>query len=239
MTAFAGNIGSASTANGTTSDILTSINVHSPVNTFQPVKVSTRNILFNTPIDYRAIALDLNADGLISNFPHVSRARSQVYLNDNRNTMLKFIESNPGSTLYDISKSLGINIGTARYHLMILTLNHLVAPYNDGPRRIRYFSNNGAYDEKSMKAMALLKREPTSKIIGALLGNPGIANSGISAISGLAYSDVNRYLKELTTKGVVIRVPTGNEKYGYRIAPEMLESISGAILKKDMTNSSF
>jgi hypothetical protein len=54
------------------------------------------------------------------------------------------------------------------------------------------FETNGAYDEKSMKAIALLKREPTSKIIVALLGDPGIANSGISAISSLTYSDVNR-----------------------------------------------
>jgi len=233
MMTFAGYTGYATYFLNSTGDMATGVNSHASGNAFQPSNSDVKTVLFGLPLDDRIIALDLNADGLLNKFSYVSRARDQVYQNDNRNIILKFIKGIPGSTLYDISNASGINIGTVRYHLMILALNRLVTAYNDGPRRVRYFTNNGSYSENSMKAISLLKREPTNRLLSALATNTGLTNSGISALSGLSYSDINRYLKELTAKGVVIKVPAGKEKYSYRIAPEMEEYIPGSNLKKD------
>ncbi len=168
---------------------------------------------------------EANVDDLFFNTPYVSRARSQVHQNENRNTILNFISGNPGSTLYDISKSLSMNLGTVRYHLMILDINHLVATYHDGARRIRYFTNNNSYSGDQMKIISLLKREPTSKLLGALAGNTAMSNANITVKSGLSYSDVNRYLKELVSGDIVIKEPAGSGKYLYRISPDLEDHV--------------
>jgi len=170
--------------------------------------------------------LDMNAETLVSSAPYVSRAREQLYQNDNRSTILKFINENPGHTLHDIARQLNINLGTVRYHLMILSVNHLVAAYNDGAKRVRYFKNTSSFNEEQMNVISLLRREPTSKLLGALLaGGTGLTNADIAQASGLGYSDINRYLKELVARGIVVKEPAGSEKYLYSIA----NGLDGAI----------
>jgi len=157
--------------------------------------------------------------------PQVSRARSLVSKNDNRNAILDFIRQNPGHSLADISRALNMNIGTARYHLMILALNHVVTEYRDGARIVRYFTNNGTFSRAQMEVISLLQREPTNRLLSSLVGSPGMTNAKIFASSGLQYSDINRYLKELTAKGVVTKEPLGGDKYQYSIVPGLEEFI--------------
>ena len=69
----------------------------------------------------------------------MTRARLKIDKgNDNRNRIYKFITERPGSTLYEISKEMGLNIGTLRYHLMILSLNHRITAYKDD-KFVSYF----------------------------------------------------------------------------------------------------
>jgi len=182
--------------------------------------------IYNLSIDNCLIALYTNPESLTGRFSYVPRARDVLDQNDNRNAVLKFIAENPGSIQYDMNKSLNMNIGTLRYHLMILGLNHRVVSYQDGVKRVRYFVNNGAYSEEQMKVISLLKREPTSKLLGTLVGQTGMTNAKISTESGLSYSDVNRYLKELTAKGIVIKESTSQDRYQYRITPNLEEYIA-------------
>ena len=182
--------------------------------------------LYSLPLERAIGLLFVNAAGPAFCAPGISRARSQVYQNENRKQIIKFIADNPGSRLYDITKALNMNIGTLRYHLMILSLNHLLVPYQDGGSYIRYFTKASSYSEEQMKIMSLLKREPTSKLLGALAGQAGMTNAKISVASGLHYSDVNRYLKELIAKDVVVKEQVGKDKYQYRIAPDNEEYIT-------------
>lgn len=175
--------------------------------------------------DYLVAALFLSTRDMAYQVPQISRARSLVSKNDNRNAILDFIRQNPGHSLADISRALSMNIGTARYHLMILALNHVVTEYHDGARLVRYFTNNGTFSREQMEVISLLKREPTSRLLSSLIGSPGMTNAKIFASSGLQYSDINRYLKELTSKGVVLKEPLGGDKYQYRIVPGLEEFI--------------
>ncbi len=180
----------------------------------------------NFSLDTSIVALYANSDGLVNKTPYVSRARGVIDQNENRSAVLQYIKENPGSIQYDMNKALDMNIGTLRYHLMILGLNHRVVSYQDGEKRVRYFVNNGTYSGEQMKVISLLKREPTRKLLGALVGQTGMTNAKISTDSGLSYSDVNRYLKELTAKGVVIKESLSPDRYQYRIAPDYEDYIA-------------
>jgi predicted transcriptional regulator len=182
--------------------------------------------IYNVSIDNCLIALYASPESLANRFSYVARARDVIDRNENRNAILKFIAENPGSIQYEMNKSLNMNIGTLRYHLMILGLNHRVVSYQDGVKRVRYFVNNGTYSEDQMKVISLLKREPTSKLLGALAGQSGMTNAKISAESGLSYSDVNRYLKELTAKGIVVKEAMSQYRYQYRIVPNLEDYIA-------------
>lgn len=175
--------------------------------------------LYGLPAEYAIGLLYARAAGPSFGAPGISRARNQVYQNENRNQIIKFIADNPGSRLYDVISALNMNIGTTRYHLMILSLNHILVPYQDGTSHIRYFTNSGIYSGDQMKIISVLRREPTSRLLGALAGQSGMTNASISLASGLPYSDVNRYLKELISKGIVVQEPAGKDKHQYRIAP--------------------
>lgn len=184
---------------------------------------------YGLSVDNTVAAFYANVEDAIYNVFYVSRARSQVYQNDNRNAVLKFIIENPGSKLYDMSRLLNMNVGTLRYHLMILAVNHLVVVYQDGDRYVRFFTNTGTYSEEQMKAISLLQREQTNKLLGALAGNAGMTNSRLSLATGLSSSDVNRYLKELTSRGVVIKETISPRKHQYIIAPGLEEYVTGNI----------
>jgi hypothetical protein len=175
--------------------------------------------LYDFSIDNALFALYANSESLTGKSPYISRARSLIDQNENRNRVLQFIAENPGSKQYDMTGALDMNIGTLRYHLMILGLNHRVVSYQDGARLVRYFVNNGTYSPEQMEVISLLKRNPTSKLLSALAGNTGMTGAMISTVSGLPYCEVNKYLKELVAKGVVVKESLSAERYQYRIAP--------------------
>lgn len=188
--------------------------------------------LYGLPAECTIGLLYAKAAGPSFGSPGIARARGQVYQNENRGQIVKFIAENPGARLYDIIKALNMNIGTTRYHLMILSLNHVLIPYQEGAGQIRYFTNNGSHSGDQMKIISLLKREPTRKLLSALAGQTGMTNASISAASGLPCSDVTRYLKELTAKGVVVKEPQGRDKYQYRIAPGLADCVAENIRRQ-------
>ncbi|HMK46294.1 MAG TPA: winged helix-turn-helix transcriptional regulator [Methanocella sp.] len=190
-----------------------------PSNSYQPGTMGGKTDLYVPSMDPVIGPSCANTAGASIKTPPISRARSLVHLNRNRNLIMRFVTDNPGSRLHDIISSLGMNRGTARYHLMILGLNHRLVEYQDGARQVRYFTNTGIYSEEHMSIISLIRREPTGELLSALTGRAGMTSAEIATVTGRPYSDVNRYLKELISKGVVIKEPLVRNKYQYRIAP--------------------
>jgi predicted transcriptional regulator len=162
-------------------------------------------------------------------FGFIARARSRIDRNDNRNNVMRFIAANPGCTQYEIARGMGLNLGTVRYHLMILDINHRLATYRDDVKRVRYFTNAGSFDEQQMRLISLMRREPVSKLLRALAGTQGMSNIGLSTACGLPESDVSRLLKELTAKGITTREALPGEKPVYRLAPGVEVQIADAM----------
>lgn len=62
-----------------------------------------------------------------------------------------------------ISKDLYLNIGTVRYHLMILSLNHRVVAYNDN-KYVRYFINSNTYRRGELLRKGVVVKNPSPTI---------------------------------------------------------------------------
>jgi predicted transcriptional regulator len=147
----------------------------------------------------------------------VSRARSRINDNANRNMVLKLIKAQPGNTMYEIARLLNMNAGTVRYHLLILGLNHRVAEFRDG-KYVRYFGNSGAYSDAEREIISLVRRDRARGLLAALLERDGMSNVELSRTLDVTEPAVSGYMRELTGKGIVVRdaMPGGSVQYSIR-----------------------
>jgi predicted transcriptional regulator len=160
----------------------------------------------------------------------VARARSRLDSNENRNVVLKFIADNPGSGLYDISKGLGMNMGTVRYHLLILSINRRIAFFKDG-KHIRYFTNPGSYRPDERSIISLMRRDAVRKTLGVLIKRPGLSNRELSRELNMLDSATARYMKELVERGIVENHSNGRTSYA--IKSEYREKIAFLLERAD------
>jgi predicted transcriptional regulator len=162
----------------------------------------------------------------------VSRARSRLGLNDNRNVILRFIAENPGSTMSDIARLTRINLGTVRYHLLILGINHRIVTSKTDDKSIRYFTNAGSYNSDEQFIISLMRRDVMRKVLGLLARSPGLTNIELSRELNIQESAVSRYMKELQEKGVVVRSNAQDihdGRFSYSIKNEYKEKVAIAI----------
>ena len=145
----------------------------------------------------------------------VARARSRIDKNENRNSVMRYVVANPGSTLREISRGMRMNLGTVRYHIFILGLNHRIVTYQADGKHVRYFINSGTYSKEEQMIMSVMRRDSMRKILGTILIKPGISNVELSSEVGLPESAVSRYMKELAEKGIVVKelAPMGTSAY--------------------------
>ncbi|HTY90473.1 MAG TPA: winged helix-turn-helix transcriptional regulator [Methanocella sp.] len=159
----------------------------------------------------------------------VTRARSRIDKNEKRNEVQKFIVDNPGSTLRDIARGTGVNLGTVRYHVLILSLNHRIVSYAADDKHVRYFTNSGAYSKEEQLVISLMRRDSMGRILALLKKTPGLTNIEISLSLGSQESAVSRYMKELSEKGVVTRNGASEGRSAYSINEEYKTAVSTAL----------
>jgi hypothetical protein len=151
----------------------------------------------------------------------VARAKARLNKNDNRNIVLDFIVRNPGSSLYEITRGTGVNLGTVRYHLFILGLNHkIVASQTDG-KFVRYFTNSGTYSKDEQLILSLMRREAIGRTLGLMLERPGISNVEIVKELDIKESVVSRHIKELTERSII-----ENGTGGYAVKDEHRQAVA-------------
>jgi predicted transcriptional regulator len=150
----------------------------------------------------------------------ISRAKTRLNTNENRNAVLRFIVDNPGVTAVDVSKTLKMNLGTARYHLFILTANHRIITHKEDGKFLRYFTNAGTYTERERSLLSLMRREPLMKILKALAERPGLSNLELAKELDVSTASVHENITELYARGIVDRAPGSDRGYAYVIRDE-------------------
>jgi predicted transcriptional regulator len=169
----------------------------------------------------------------------VVRARNRIDSNKNRNQVLKFINDNPGVSLHDLMKSLNINKGTVRYHLMILSLNHRITSYKADDKYVRYFTNAGSYSMKQQLVLSLMRRDGINKVLNCLVETPGLTNLELAVKLGMNESSTIRYLKELLAKGILTKDKTLDGRQTYSINDGYKDDIMFTIMVFHRASTSF
>jgi len=159
----------------------------------------------------------------------LTRARGQLTKNDNRNRVLEYVASHPGSTLHEISHGLGVNVGTIRYHLLILSLNHRVATFQSDGKYVRYFTNSGSYSKDEQFYLSLVRRDPIRKILDLLIDRAEMSNMEISEALDMHDSATSRYMKELAARGLVLKRSVSGGRTAYSIRHEYRDPIATAL----------
>ncbi|OPY30925.1 MAG: Helix-turn-helix domain protein [Methanocella sp. PtaU1.Bin125] len=150
-------------------------------------------------------------------FGAVARARARLDSNRNRNRVLEYIRKNPGASMFEIARDLSINMGTVRYHLLILSMNHRIVPFRADEKYVRYFTNAGSYGPEDQLMISLMRREPLKKILAVLQERPGLSNLELSRALDAHESSTMRNIKALIEKGVVNRSLQPDGKITYSI----------------------
>lgn len=135
----------------------------------------------------------------------VARARSKLDENQNRNAILESINRYPGQTQHEIARHLEMNLGTVRYHLLILILNHKITAYTDDTKFVRYFRNSQSYSTEEKQIIALARREPLRRLLGLIKEGRYSSNLELARELKMPESAVSKYLRELQESGVIAR----------------------------------
>ncbi|MGA9139195.1 MAG: winged helix-turn-helix transcriptional regulator [Methanocella sp.] len=159
----------------------------------------------------------------------VARARGRLDKNENRNSVMKYIADNPGLTVRDMVRGLDVNLGTIRYHLLILGLNHKIITYKADGKYIRYFTNSKTYSEAQQQAVSLVRREGMGKVLGLLLAKPGVTSRELSLALDAQESAVSRNLRELVQRGIVDKNAKPDGSPAYSINEQQREHIEFAL----------
>jgi alpha-tubulin suppressor-like RCC1 family protein/predicted transcriptional regulator len=159
-------------------------------------------------------------------FGTIARGRSRLDKNDNRNQILAYARAHPGLTLYELSRCTKINMGTVRYHLFILGVNHKITTFNDG-KFVRFFPNSNLYSREEQMIISLIRRETIGKIIQTLITTPGLTNTELSRSLEQPNSAISKLTKELCMRGIAVKEELGDGradgKYAYSIRAEYAE----------------
>ncbi|HMK46590.1 MAG TPA: winged helix-turn-helix transcriptional regulator [Methanocella sp.] len=137
--------------------------------------------------------------------------------NENRKRLLKYAEDHPGATAIDITKGLGMNIGTVRYHLLVLSLNHELIVHRDSQKYTRYFRSSAHHTSVERSLVALIRREPIRKTLQAILERPGVSSTELSRALGLSATATHRHVGLLVERGIVDRTPTRYHGFSYQV----------------------
>ena len=144
-----------------------------------------------------------------------------VLENENRNAVYMCIQENPGIHMNALSRVLGMNIGTARYHVEVLCRVEKVFPeQNSGG--VSYFVNADPFSDLERKIAGYLHDPPKSRILCFVLRHPGCTRKDIAFRLIMSGPNVTWHMKSLIRDGI-IRNERDGRNVRYYLCPDVDE----------------
>lgn len=144
--------------------------------------------------------------------------------NENRNAVYTCILENPGASMRFVSQTLGMNIGTLRYHVGVLCrMGKVTAEQNSGG--MRHYADVGTCSDLEKVLTGCLNEHPKIRIINLVLQHPGIARKDIASRLIMSGPNVTWHMRSLTREGIVKSEKDGRN-VRYYLCPDVQECIA-------------
>ncbi|SDK31574.1 winged helix-turn-helix transcriptional regulator [Methanoculleus thermophilus] len=135
-------------------------------------------------------------------FGHKRVLHNNVLENETRNAMYLCIRDNPGINTSSLSRLLGMNIGTLRYHVEMLCRMGTVVP-EPNCRGMRYYVDTGACSDLERKVAGYLNEQSKSRILNIVLQHPGSTRKEIASRLIMSGANVTWHMKPLLRDSIV------------------------------------
>jgi len=140
--------------------------------------------------------------GLFKIFPAVISRIKRFVENQNRQSIFKYILDNPGTTKAEISRNLGINRGTVKYHVRKLESDNRIALMKVG-KFTRLFENSSALKTDEKIIASHIRGETSRILLWTILENPGITNQELAEAFRLDKSTVHWHAHNFLADDVI------------------------------------
>ncbi len=135
-------------------------------------------------------------------FGHKRVLHHNVLENEPRNAAYLCIRDNPGINTSSLSRLLGMNIGTLRYHLeMLCRMGTVVPEQNCG--RMGYYANTAACSDLERRVAGYLNEQSKSLILNIVLQHPGSTRKEIASHLIMSGANITWHMKPLLRGGIV------------------------------------
>ncbi len=139
---------------------------------------------------------------MLSIFGYRKIEKNSVLYNENRQKIYQTVTANPGVKFNELERLTGIKEGTLKYHLLILGIKRWIICFGSG-RSVRYFENNGRYNELEKKVFFHLQNPTTRRILKILASSPEVSRKEIAEILGIAGPSISWHTKRLSGDGII------------------------------------
>jgi predicted transcriptional regulator len=144
--------------------------------------------------------------------------QNAISYNEKRQKIYDCIIATPGLTLNELEQVTGVAEGTLKYHMLKLEAKKKITSFGTG-RFIRYFENNGRYDEFEKKIFTYLQNRTTRRILEILATSPEVTRKDLADKMGIAGPTVTWHTKKLSGDGIITLKRKG-KRVRYALCPK-------------------
>jgi DNA-binding transcriptional ArsR family regulator len=140
--------------------------------------------------------------------------KKNVLENEYRKAVFQGIAEAPGIDAISLSRKLGMNINTLRYHLAKLLETDKIT-YLSRPGTVRYYLNQGMFSPKEQILFHYLSAGTAGQIIRFVSEHPGASRKELAEALAISGPSVTRHIQEISSDGIIRNEPEGKTNHYY------------------------
>ncbi len=133
-----------------------------------------------------------------------------ILMNEKRREIFQHLMENPLTHLRELARKTEIPVGTADWHLKILTQEHIISTFEEKNRRDYY--PTGWIESEDLACLSALQDRTTKDIYFLVEKNKGLSQTDIARKMGKYQQYVQPHLADLERHGFLTAVASGRKK---------------------------
>jgi DNA-binding transcriptional ArsR family regulator len=128
--------------------------------------------------------------------------RENIFENDMRTRIYELIARQPGVTIGEVARQVGLSHPTVRYHINMLQKNELIVFLDQG-NKLMLFRNRHEFGEREREIVALIRSVEAMRVYDCIAASPWILRKELAEQLGISRTSVNWHLRSLMKCGLV------------------------------------